>query len=268
MNASMSPNRSVADFWYAVSPCGDDIVHLREAWIDPYLTGDIWLVRGRDRDLLVDCGTGIVSPRPVVEALARNPVIAVACNRWYDHAGGLSEFAERGCHRDDAVLIEAPTEDSSVASIYVSDEMLMALPFEGYTTKNYRMAGAAPTVLFDDGDVIDLGNRRIEVIHVPGMTPGSIVLWEKASGSLFTSDTLFDDPAPELREKYRQPSDAADPQVRAQRIANLKRIDQLPVTTVYAGHFGRIGRRRMAELIRAMLIPYERQRSEFTAAIT
>jgi glyoxylase-like metal-dependent hydrolase (beta-lactamase superfamily II) len=253
MNASMSPQRCVAEFWYAVSPCDDNIVHLREAWIDPYLTGDIWLVRGRDRDLLVDCGTGIVSPRPVVEAVARNPVIAVACNRWYDHAGGLNEFAERGCHRDDAELIAAPTADSSVASIYVSDEMLMALPVEGYTTENYRMAGTTPTILFDDGDVIDLGDREIEVIHVPGMTPGSIVLWERASGSLFTSDTLFDDPTPELRAKYRQPSDTWEPELRAERIANLERIRELPVRTVYAGHFGRIGRRRMLDLIRTAL---------------
>ena len=264
----MSPRLPVADVWYAVSPCDDDIVHLREAWIDPYLTGDIWLVRGRDRDLLVDCGTGIVSPRPVVEAVARNPVIAVACNCWYDHAGGLSEFAERGCHRDDAGFIAAPTAESSVASIYVSDEMLMALPFEGYTTENYRMAGGAPTILLDDGDVIDLGNREIEVIHLPGMTPGSIVLWEKASGSLFTSDTLFDDPTPALRAKYRQSSDAVDPQQRAERIANLLRMSELPVTTVYAGHFGRIGRRRMLDLIRTILTPYERHRTEFTPAIT
>jgi glyoxylase-like metal-dependent hydrolase (beta-lactamase superfamily II) len=246
-----SLERSVAEFWYALSPCDDDIVQLREAWIDPYLTGDIWLVRGRKRDLLVDCGTGIVSPRPVVEAVARNPVIAVACNRWYDHAGGLHEFAERGCHRDDAALIAAPTADSSVASIYVSDHMLIALPYEGYTTAGYCMKGAAPTILFDEGDVIDLGGRTIEVLHVPGMTPGSIVLWEKASGSLFTSDTLFDDPAPRLREKYRASSDTGDPQQRAARIANLKRLSELPVKTVYAGHFGRIGRHRMLNLIRA-----------------
>jgi glyoxylase-like metal-dependent hydrolase (beta-lactamase superfamily II) len=253
MSASLSPQHLVPEIWYAVSPCNDDIIHIREAWIDPYLTGDIWLVRGRDRDLLVDSGTGIVSPRPVVESMARNSVIAVACNCWYDHAGGLSEFAERACHRDDAELIAAPTAESSVASIYVSDEMLSALPYDGYTTEDYRMKGAVPTLLFDDGDVIDLGNRAIDVIHVPGMTPGSIALWEEASGSLFTSDTLFDDPTPALRAKYRQPPDNRDEAARQGRIANLKRLSQLPVKTVYAGHFGRIGRQRMLDLIRAHL---------------
>jgi glyoxylase-like metal-dependent hydrolase (beta-lactamase superfamily II) len=251
MCSAVSSERPIADCWYTIAACDDNIVRLREPWIDPYLTGDMWLVRGQNRDLLVDCGTGIVPPRPIVEAIARNPVIAVACNRWYDHAGGLHDFKERGCHRDDADLIVAPTADSSVASVYVSDEMFMALPYDGYRAGSYRMVGAVPTVLFQDGDLIDLGDRQVEIIHVPGMTPGSIALWEKATGSLFTSDTLFDDPAPELRTKYRPIPRPADPQRRATRVANLKRLRALPVKTVYAGHFGRIRRDRMLELIGA-----------------
>ena len=250
MSSAVSAERPVADCWYAIAACEDNIVQLREAWLDPYLTGDMWLIRGQNRDLLVDCGTGIVPPRPIVEAIARNPVIAVACNRWYDHAGGLHDFAERGCHHDDADFILAPTADSSVASVYVSDQMLMALPHEGYSTDSYRMVGAAPTILFEDGDLIDLGDRQIEVLHVPGMTPGSIALWEKATGSLFTSDTLFDDPAPALRLKYGA-SMPPDAQGRAVRVANLQRLSALPVKTVYAGHFGRITRNRMLDLVAA-----------------
>ena len=72
MCSAVSAERPVADCWYAIAVCDDDIVQLREAWIDPYLTGDMWLVRGRNRDLLVDSGTGIVPPRLYVEAIARN----------------------------------------------------------------------------------------------------------------------------------------------------------------------------------------------------
>ena len=157
----------------------------------------------------------------------------------------------RGCHHDDADLIAAPTAESSVASIYVSDEMLMALPHEGYNADSYRMVGAAPTIVFEDGDLIDLGDRQLEIIHVPGMTPGSIALWEEATGSLFTSDTLFDDPSPALRAKYRPMFTPPDPQGRAGRVANLKRLSTLPVKTVYAGHFGRIKRDRMLDLMGA-----------------
>jgi glyoxylase-like metal-dependent hydrolase (beta-lactamase superfamily II) len=242
-----------ADSWYAVTLCEDDIVGLREAWIDPYLSGDMWLVRGTERDLLIDCGTGIVSPQPTVAALAKNPVLAVACNCWYDHAGGLHTFAERGCHRDDAAAIETPTPESSIASIYVSDAMLMALPHENYSASSYRMQGTPCSHLFDDGEVIDLGGRALQVIHVPGMTPGSIVLWEQATGSLFTSDTLFDDPSPELRRQYHQETEPSDPSQLTQRRNHLERLRELPVKTVYAGHFGRIDAMRMRQIIDAKL---------------
>ena len=62
-----------------------------------------------------------------------------------------------------------------------------------------------------------------------------------------------DDPTPGLRAKYHVPPDTCDPQLRAERIANLKRLNDLPVKTVYAGHFGRIGRHRMLDLVRAGL---------------
>ena len=48
--------------------------------------------------------------------------------------------------------------------------------------------------LVGDGDFIEFGDGALEVLHVPGHTPGSIILClREASGSahLFTGDTLF-----------------------------------------------------------------------------
>jgi len=59
---------------------------LRESHIDPVAVGDIWIVRGRDRDLVIDTGSGMVAPAPLVEAIAGKPVTAVALNDYYDHA--------------------------------------------------------------------------------------------------------------------------------------------------------------------------------------
>lgn len=41
-----------------------------------------------------------------------------------------------------------------------------------------------------DGDVFDLGGRRLEVIHTPGHSPGSICLLDKENRLLFTGDTV------------------------------------------------------------------------------
>ncbi len=41
-----------------------------------------------------------------------------------------------------------------------------------------------------DGDVIDLGNRELEAIALPGHTPGSTALLDRASGMLFSGDPI------------------------------------------------------------------------------
>ena len=40
-----------------------------------------------------------------------------------------------------------------------------------------------------DGDIIEVGHLKIEVIHTPGHTPGSVCFL--VNGNLFTGDTLF-----------------------------------------------------------------------------
>ena len=42
-----------------------------------------------------------------------------------------------------------------------------------------------------DGDVISFGNTQLEVIHVPGHSPGSMVFYSKEDNCLFTGDVLF-----------------------------------------------------------------------------
>ena len=45
--------------------------------------------------------------------------------------------------------------------------------------------------LYDEGDVIRLGDHEIQVLHTPGHTPGHVALFDPESKSLFTGDTLF-----------------------------------------------------------------------------
>ena len=45
--------------------------------------------------------------------------------------------------------------------------------------------------LYDEGDVIRLGDHEIQVLHTPGHSPGSVTL--KVEDVLFTGDTLFAD---------------------------------------------------------------------------
>jgi glyoxylase-like metal-dependent hydrolase (beta-lactamase superfamily II) len=57
-------------------------------------------------------------------------------------------------------------------------------------SKELGLSFDAPTdIHLKDGDVLDVGNLKIEVLHTPGHTPGSVCFLTE--GNLFTGDTLF-----------------------------------------------------------------------------
>jgi glyoxylase-like metal-dependent hydrolase (beta-lactamase superfamily II) len=233
----------IADLWFGIESVESGLFRIREIHIDPYLAGHMWLVRGRNADLLIDTGTGIRPLRQTVDAIADKPVKAVALNCFYDHAGGLHEFTIRLAHRADVPAIEHPDGRSSVADKFVSDDMLRALPHEGFSASNYQIRPAKVTDPLDDGDIIDLGNRRLEVIHTPGVTAGSICLWESATGNLFTSDFLYTGPEGEK----------ARPRDHDSFVSSLRRLEALPVSKVWPGHFDSLDCSAMKELIDSYL---------------
>jgi len=59
--------------------------------------------------------------------------------------------------------------------------------------KSSKELGLPPSdpadIALRDGDVMDVGRLKIEVIHTPGHTPGSVCFL--VNGNLFTGDTLF-----------------------------------------------------------------------------
>jgi len=58
------------------------------------------------------------------------------------------------------------------------------------SSKEFGLPPADPVDMkLKDGDVLVVGNLRIEVIHTPGHSPGSVCFL--VSGNLFTGDTLF-----------------------------------------------------------------------------
>ena len=42
-----------------------------------------------------------------------------------------------------------------------------------------------------DGDIISIGNETLHILHVPGHSPGSIVLYAPTSGFIISGDVLF-----------------------------------------------------------------------------
>ncbi len=229
--------------WYETRTLGDGVTWIYEPFVKPFFRCNIWHVRGRDRDLLVDSGMGVVPLRQHVPLLSGRPLLAVASHSHYDHVGAHHEFAERLAHPAEAALLAAPTRQNLLVEPWVTDEIFTALPPAPYSSASYAVKAAPVTRLLEDGDVVDLGDRRFEVIHTPGHSPGGIALFERASGILFSGDIVYDGP---LIEDLPQ-SNAGD------YLRSMRRLLDLPVRVVHGGHFPSYSGRRHRELVRAWL---------------
>jgi glyoxylase-like metal-dependent hydrolase (beta-lactamase superfamily II) len=213
--------------WWRIRPMGDGVTMIDEPHIHEFYRCNVWHVRGRDRDMLVDSGMGVVSLRDWVPLVTEKPLEAVASHTHFDHIGCHYEFPCRSCHGAEAHLLRTPTRENTYADKYVTDDIFSKLPPAPYQSALYAVKAAPATRLLWDGDIVDLGDRRFEVIHTPGHSPGGIALWEAATGILFSGDIVYDGPLIE--------SDVSAEMV--QYHASMTRLYDLPVRMVHGGHF-------------------------------
>lgn len=229
--------------WWRIRPMGDGVTHIDEPHIREFYRCNVWHIRGRDTDMLVDSGMGVVSLRDWVPLVTEKPLQAVASHTHFDHIGCHHEFPCRLCHEAEAHLMAAPTRENTFADKYVTDEIFTQLPPQPYLSSTYAVKAAPATRILIDRDVIDLGDRAFEVIHTPGHSPGGIALWEAATGILFSGDIVYDGDLIEGTSAQEQ----------SQYIASMKRLYDLSVHVVHGGHFPSYDGERHRQIIRDWL---------------
>lgn len=213
--------------WWRQQGMGDGVTLIDEPAILPFYRCNVWHVRGRDGDMLVDSGMGVVPLRRNVALVTERPLQAVASHTHFDHVGCHHEFDCRLCHAAEAHLLRAPTRANTFADRYVTDAIFTTLPPAPYRSETYAVKAAPATRILWDGDIVDLGDRHFEVIHTPGHSPGGIALWEAATGILFSGDIVYDG------ELIEGTSGTEQRQYRA----SMARLLALPVRVVHGGHF-------------------------------
>ena len=240
-------DRARAEDWYRVERLSDGVSLIDEPFIQPFYRCNCWHVRGRDRDMLVDSGMGVVSLRDWVPLVTERALTAVASHTHFDHIGCHHEFPDRCVHTAEAEILANPTGPATMADVYVTDAIFDRLPPAPYQSATYAVKRAPATRLLNDGDVIDLGDRHFEVIHTPGHSPGGIALWEAATGVLFSGDIVYDGQL--IEETYH--SNAAD------YYRSMVRLYDLPVRVVHGGHFPSYDGARHRTIVRAWLDSHE-----------
>jgi len=127
----------------------------------------VYVVEGEDKALVIDAGAYMPHLDEAVAALTDKPVMLALTHGHGDHVGGIGCFPE--------------------VWIHPADEPMITYGDEGYKGVIHHL---------EDGDVIDLGGRQVEVLHTPGHTSGSITFFDKEhhygfSGDAFGSTNLL-----------------------------------------------------------------------------
>ncbi len=144
---------------------------------------NIYVVEGDKSALIIDTGLGYENLKSYVRTITDKPLIVVNSHAHPDHAGGNDVFEHVHIHIDELETLEHYTSENVMADVF--ERFVNTTIPEHLLDKNKKPAAI---ITIDEGFKFDLGNRVLDVIHVPGHTPGSIALHDKASKSMFTGD--------------------------------------------------------------------------------
>jgi glyoxylase-like metal-dependent hydrolase (beta-lactamase superfamily II) len=150
-----------------------------------------YLLNGSKFSLLIDTGLGICDIHNEVKKLTDNPIIAVATHIHWDHIGGHKFFPDFYAHQAELNWLdgEFPLTIDQIKDMVVDR---CKLP-DGYDVSKYEFFQGKPTKVLKNNEIIDIGNRSIQILHTPGHSPGHMCFWEKAQGYLFTGDLVYKD---------------------------------------------------------------------------
>ncbi len=233
----------VAGQWYDERRIDHGLTLIHERHVAPWLRCNMWLVHGRERDLLIDSGMGLRPLKAEVARLRERPVAGICTHCHFDHIGGWHEFETRLGHKSEADIYANPDLHRTCADNWIGGDILTALPHAGYDIAQYEIRPAPLSGLLDDGDVIDTGDRVFNVFHLPGHSPGSIALYEKATKTLFSGDVIYDGML--IDNAWHSDAEVYE--------ESLRRLKELDVEVIHAGHEPSFGRARLHELIESYL---------------
>ena len=121
----------VADPWFVTRHVSEGVTLITEPHVHPLLRCNVWHVRGRDRDLVIDTSLGLVPIAHLVEHELGHPVLAVATHCHSDHVGGMSEFTDRAIHRVEAGVLAA-AQETTLVSVHYGETVLGPYRDAGY----------------------------------------------------------------------------------------------------------------------------------------
>ncbi len=233
----------IAPRWFTHDRIHDDLYRISEPYYNWFNRANIWLVRGRDADLLVDTGLGVSSLKLYLSDLLDKPLKVVASHVHFDHSGSCHEFEqvfihanehEALCNGDQDLMLAAPIHQ------FVPQTDFERLPYAEFSASEYVVSACPQAKRLNHGDIIDLGDKAFEVIHLPGHSSGSIGLYDHKAGQFFSGDVVYDG---ELLDEL--PDSVIDDY-----ITSVERLLDLKAEETHPGHYRSFDRDHLHFLVK------------------
>ena len=213
---------------------------------NPLRSVNCYLIRGADRDLLVDTGMNRPECRaPLDEALKELGVFRPEVFVTHMHADhlGLAPHISGG---EEAVYLGDEDRKVISESTYWSGMLEYALrcgfprvdPHEAIRKHpGYRFGplGEMRISSLFGGERLDLGERQLEAVWTPGHSRGHMCLYEREERTLFSGDHILFDITPNISLW----SDEEDPLSRY--LGSLKMVSGMKIERTLPGHRSRMG---------------------------
>lgn len=187
------PEIKTTSTWFKVYKVGNNVI----AIIEPYNFEEAicYLILGKNKALLFDTGIGVESMSSLVKQLTSLPILVLNSHSHYDHIGGNYEFENvLSLNTDFTKKNSNEGWNHEAVKHEVTNEAICLQKTKGLDTANYLIRPYKIARFIVNDDVIDLGNRKLKIISIPGHTPDAIALLDKRNGYLWTGDTYYDGP--------------------------------------------------------------------------
>lgn len=228
--------------WFQTERLRDDLFCITEAQYSPAMRANIWLIKGRDAYLMIDTGLGVSSLKLYLADMLDRPLKVVASHVHFDHSGSCHEFDDVYIHQNELQALRSGDQNQIMAAPkygWINLDDFDSLPYEGFSADTYTVKACPQAQALTHGDVIDLGDKAFEVLHLPGHSSGSVALYNRTDTQLFSGDIVYDgDLLDELEDS-----------VIDEYLVTMEKLLQVQAAEVRPGHFGSFGQQRLRELV-------------------
>ena len=177
------PASELENNWFTVEPLDDSTFGIGEYGQWMKIHSDLFI--GNEKAALVDTGLGVGNIRTIVEALTQLPVDVITTHAHWDHTGGNHLFERFSAHISERDWIENSAEryTTEIGRWLIKDPFTKEPPPE-FDIERFEPFHGKVDSLHEDGDILDLSGRRLEIIHTPGHSPGHVSIYEEERGYL------------------------------------------------------------------------------------